>query len=177
MHPGQNYFVRKKWTKIFNICPLFRCFRGIGGQKAKRVCYNSNMAVICPNCHRQYDVTLFQFGQSVACDCGTLIRPFAVGFEPAPLEVPIDGILDLHTFQPGEVKDLVREYLRACGEKGICQVRIIHGKGSGVLRRTVQSILKKLPEVESFETAGLDEGGWGATIVRLKSDKTKNETG
>ena len=86
--------------------------------------------------------------------------------EPVPLL--INGILDLHTFRPGEVKSLVPEYLTECRERGILQVRIIHGKGTGALRRTVESILERLPCVESFRTAGEDAGGWGATIVVLK---------
>jgi DNA-nicking Smr family endonuclease len=88
--------------------------------------------------------------------------------EEEAVEIPIEGTLDLHTFKPSEVKDLVPEYLRECAAKGIFRVRIIHGKGTGVLARTVSSILGKMPEVASFETAGPDEGGWGATIVRLK---------
>ena len=84
-----------------------------------------------------------------------------------PVEYPIDGVLDLHTFHPSEVKELVPEYLRACREKGIYEVRIIHGKGKGVLRRIVHAILDKLPEVESYrKDTGC--GGWGATLVQLK---------
>ena len=86
-----------------------------------------------------------------------------------PVEIPIDGTLDLHTFAPGEVSSLVEEYLRACLEKGIHEVRIIHGKGKGVLRRTVHARLEKNPNVIEF---GLDPGpsGWGATVVRLRAD-------
>ena len=127
------------------------------------------MAVICPNCHRQYDVTLFQFGQGLACDCGTVVNPFGT----AAVEMPMDGVLDLHMFRPSDVRDLVPEYLEACLNKEIYRVRIIHGKGTGTLLRTVRSILKKLPLVESFEPAGEDEGGWGATIVRLRRGETR----
>ncbi len=89
-----------------------------------------------------------------------------------PIEIPIDGTLDLHTFQPGEVKQLVPDYLQECLHKGIYQVRIIHGKGTGTLRRTVHSVLKRLPVVASFNLAEAGGGGWGATIVYLKRDKT-----
>ena len=87
------------------------------------------------------------------------------------VEIPIDGVLDLHTFQPSEVGDLVPEYLDACLAGGISRVRIIHGKGTGVLRRTVQAILGRTPSVASFEQAGPDKGGWGATIVHLRDVK------
>lgn len=88
------------------------------------------------------------------------------GDEPVPL--PITGELDLHTFRPQEIKDLVPEYLAACRERGILQVRIVHGKGIGQLRQTVHSILAKLPEVISFALAGEHFGGWGATMVNLR---------
>ena len=85
-----------------------------------------------------------------------------------PLQLPIDGVLDLHTFQPRQVKDLVLDYLAACQEKGIYQVRIIHGKGIGNLRRTVHAILARHPQVVSFSLDYPQYGGWGATLVRLR---------
>lgn len=95
------------------------------------------------------------------------------GTEPPPdeseaIEVPVDGDLDLHLFQPQDVKDVVTEYLWACRQKGVLDVRVIHGKGTGALRRTVQKLLATLPEVEGFQTASEVDGGWGATWVRLK---------
>jgi len=90
-----------------------------------------------------------------------------------PIELPIDGVLDLHTFKPREIKDLVLDYLAACQERGILQVRIIHGKGIGNLRRTVHSIVSKHPEVISFSLASEPFGGWGATIVHLKRKQTE----
>lgn len=89
----------------------------------------------------------------------------------SPVEQPIDGTLDLHTFQPADVKDLVPEYLAACRERGILQARIIHGKGSGTLRRMVEAVLQKLEYVESFRLAEETGGGWGATIVILRAKR------
>lgn len=85
-----------------------------------------------------------------------------------PLEIPIDGVLDLHTFKPSDVKDLVTDYLAACRAKGIFQVRIIHGKGIGALQRTVHSLLARNPTVQSFALDHPEYGGWGATLVSLK---------
>ena len=85
-----------------------------------------------------------------------------------PLEIPIDGVLDLHTFQPRELPGLLDEYLTACLDEEIRDVRIIHGKGKGILRDRVRSLLKKHPLVESFAEAPLEGGGWGATLVRLR---------
>lgn len=86
----------------------------------------------------------------------------------SPVRIPIDGALDLHAFRAEEVKSLVPEYLEECRRLGIRQVRIIHGKGTGSLRRTVQSLLRNNPYVLSFKTADLGGGGWGATEVILK---------
>jgi DNA-nicking Smr family endonuclease len=79
----------------------------------------------------------------------------------------IDGVLDLHMFPPDQVKDLVRDYLQECLDAGILDLRIIHGKGIGVLRTIVYSILEKHPAVVSVCHPN-DSGCWGATVVRLK---------
>ncbi len=88
--------------------------------------------------------------------------------EEGAVEVPIDGVLDLHTFQPREVKELVPHYLDLCHEKGIFEVRIIHGKGTGTLRRLVHSLLDKNEHVAGYRLAGHGSGSWGATLVDLK---------
>lgn len=85
-----------------------------------------------------------------------------------PSEIPINGVLDLHTFQPSEVRDLIPAYISECLKRDIYSVRIIHGKGQGIMRRIVQSSLRKIPEVTGFRTADEQGGGWGATIVTLR---------
>jgi len=90
-----------------------------------------------------------------------------------PVELPIDGILDLHTFSPKDVKDLVPEYIGECLSRGITEIRIIHGKGTGTLKGIVHGLLKKDPRVASFKDAGLGAGGWGATLVRLADQSSK----
>ncbi|MBO6620926.1 MAG: Smr/MutS family protein [Balneola sp.] len=85
-----------------------------------------------------------------------------------PVELPIDGILDLHLFSPKELGDLIPDYIEACLEKGIYSIRIIHGKGKGVLRRTVHSLLDKNEFVVSYRLAD-DRSSWGATLVELKN--------
>lgn len=91
---------------------------------------------------------------------------------PPDNELPIDGVLDLHTFRPQDMKELVLEYLECCRERGILEVRLIHGKGIGNLRRTVRAILEKHPGVESYGDASPLYGGLGATICRLRAGTT-----
>jgi DNA-nicking Smr family endonuclease len=94
-----------------------------------------------------------------------------------PVELPVDGTLDLHAFHPREAGDLVREYVAACRERGILEVRIVHGKGIGALRRTVHAVLERMPEVESFRLAGEDRGSWGATLVVVRPPHPPQEPG
>lgn len=84
-----------------------------------------------------------------------------------PVALPIDGSLDLHTFSPKELGELVPAYLEECRKRGIYEVRIIHGKGRGNLRRSVHAILARLPDVCDFRLADETGGGWGATLIRL----------
>ena len=88
---------------------------------------------------------------------------------PELVHIPIDGVLDLHMFSPKEAASVVREYIRACIEKGIYDIRIIHGKGKGVLRRTVHALLETHPRVLDF-TIDTGPSSWGTTLVRLKRE-------
>jgi DNA-nicking Smr family endonuclease len=84
------------------------------------------------------------------------------------VEIPIDGVLDLHSFHPRDLSTLVPDYLEECSKRGIKAVRLIHGKGTGAVRKSVHAILARSPLVASFRLAGPDAGGWGATLVDLK---------
>ena len=84
-----------------------------------------------------------------------------------PVHIPIEDWIDLHTFSPKEIPSLLEEYLLECQKKGFREVRIIHGKGTGVQKNIVHSFLKKSPMVESFRSAQPESGGWGATIACL----------
>ncbi len=86
-----------------------------------------------------------------------------------PIELPIDGVLDLHSFAPDEVQELVSDYLDECAARGILEVRLIHGKGTGTLRAMVHAALERHRLVAGFRSAGEAEGGWGATIVSLRA--------
>jgi DNA-nicking Smr family endonuclease len=82
-------------------------------------------------------------------------------------ELPIDGELDLHAFRPEDVAELVHDYLDECVRRGIFEVRIVHGKGKGTLRRTVHAQLERRTDVLEVRLAPEERGGWGATLVTL----------
>jgi len=90
------------------------------------------------------------------------------GDPDTPHRVPIEDRIDLHAFSPGEVRDLVEEYLSQAVSAGYRQVRIIHGRGTGVQRRIVRSILSRHPLVAKYADAPPEGGGWGATTVSLR---------
>lgn len=89
--------------------------------------------------------------------------------EHPPVALPITGELDLHTFRPQDLGELIPAYLGACAEKGLREVRIIHGKGTGTLRTTVHHLLRTSPQVLRFRSGDETSGSWGATIVTLRS--------
>ena len=85
-----------------------------------------------------------------------------------PVELPITDVLDLHSFRPAEVVEVVREDLEAAWGKGLRELRIIHGRGIGVQRQPVRTLLSRDPRVTGFGDAPAEAGGWGATWVRLR---------
>lgn len=93
--------------------------------------------------------------------------------DPEAIEVPVDGCLDLHTFRPNEIGDLIPDYLEECRVRGIYEVRIVHGKGSGALKRGVLALLPRLSGLLDFESGGAGRGEWGATIVHLDPNNDK----
>jgi dsDNA-specific endonuclease/ATPase MutS2 len=84
------------------------------------------------------------------------------------VELPIEGELDLHTFAPHEVKELVADYVDEAARRGVLELRIVHGKGTGALRRLVHAVLERHELVVAFRLADEREGGWGATLVQLR---------
>ena len=85
-----------------------------------------------------------------------------------PIQIPIQDVLDLHTFRPKDIADLLENYFDECIKAGIFSVRVIHGKGKGIQKKQVQRILQKNPTVINFKDAPPEAGGWGATLVQLK---------
>jgi dsDNA-specific endonuclease/ATPase MutS2 len=84
-----------------------------------------------------------------------------------PIVLPIEDSIDLHAFRPEDIPSVVEEYLEQCRQAGLKEVRIIHGRGTGVQRNIVRSILQKHLLVLSFQDAPAEAGGWGATVVVL----------
>ena len=80
----------------------------------------------------------------------------------APVALPLDGTLDLHAFRPEDVGDLVPEWIGACRAAGLRELRVVHGKGTGALRRSVEALLARDPRVRAFRTAAEDGGARGA---------------
>jgi DNA-nicking Smr family endonuclease len=87
---------------------------------------------------------------------------------PGPVALPLDGVLDLHAFDPREVGELVPAWIEESHAAGLRALRIVHGKGTGALRRTVEALLARHPMVASWGPAGEGAGGWGATLVALR---------
>lgn len=87
-----------------------------------------------------------------------------------PIQLPLNGILDLHTFHPREVSAVVEAFIEASAEAGLHDLRIIHGKGIGTLREQVHRLLQSDARVKSYQLASIDAGGWGATLVRLRKE-------
>jgi DNA-nicking Smr family endonuclease len=85
-----------------------------------------------------------------------------------PVALPVEDALDLHAFAPRDIPSVVTEYLEAAAARGFREVRLIHGRGIGVQRTRVRTVLTCHPRVESFADAPPERGGWGATVVRLK---------
>jgi len=89
--------------------------------------------------------------------------------EPDPVSLPIEDSLDLRAFAPKDVRPVVEEYLNAAAARGFHEVRLIHGRGTGLQRATVQGLLAGHPLVERFFDAQPERGGWGATVVLLRT--------
>ena len=85
-----------------------------------------------------------------------------------PVVLPIEDSIDLHTFSPKDIPGVVEEYLEQCRRAGIYEVRIIHGRGKGIQRQIVRSLLENHPLGLSFKDAPLESGGWGSTVVVLR---------
>ena len=90
--------------------------------------------------------------------------------DDAPIRIPIEDVLDLHSFAPRDVRSVVEEYLEQAHARGFSEVRLIHGRGIGAQRASVRALLARHPLVIGFADAPAERGGWGATVVRLRTD-------
>jgi len=89
---------------------------------------------------------------------------------PESVVLPIEDWIDLHAFAPGEIASVVEEYLFQCRRRGLREVRIVHGRGTGTQRRIVRALLARHSDVVAFADASPEAGGWGATRVTLRDD-------
>lgn len=89
------------------------------------------------------------------------------------IAIPIDGTLDLHTFRPDEVRELLPDYISECLARQIYELRIIHGKGRGILRAHVRKVLARDPRVTALRNADESAGSFGATLVSLQQPGSK----
>jgi dsDNA-specific endonuclease/ATPase MutS2 len=90
-----------------------------------------------------------------------------------PVRIPIEDVIDLHTFRPADLPDLIEDYIEACVRAGFTSVRIIHGKGTGTQKRRVRELLRRNRHVRALTDAPPEAGGWGATVVELKRSKER----
>jgi DNA-nicking Smr family endonuclease len=97
-----------------------------------------------------------------------IARPATPGSTGDAVPLPITGELDLHTFQPSDLGELLPAYFEACRARGLREVRVVHGKGIGTLRTTVHTLLRRSPLVLSFRSGDETSGSWGATLVTLR---------
>jgi hypothetical protein len=125
-----------------------------------RVCrYVGVEPIFCPECLAE---TMRPTGKHRA-------QAAPVPAEPEPVVLTPDGTLDLHTFKPSDVDDLISEYVATSAARGLRFIRVVHGKGTGRLKRHVERALAREPLVERFVQADESAGGWGATLVTLRA--------
>jgi dsDNA-specific endonuclease/ATPase MutS2 len=91
-----------------------------------------------------------------------------------PVVIPIEDVIDLHTFRPQDIPDLIENYIAECVRAGFVSIRIIHGKGAGFQKKRVHDLLARNPRVQAFADAPVEAGGWGATIVELIPNAKKD---
>ena len=96
--------------------------------------------------------------------------------EPEPVPLEFTDTLDLHSFLPDQIGDLVRDFLEAAAARGLSRLRIIHGRGTGTQRRRVRALVERDPRVVTFADAPAEAGGWGATVVTLETGSKSPNT-
>jgi len=136
-----------------------------------------NLALACGRCNHQKGVrhdARVASARALEVEAALLQRRAqrfrAPAAEEEAVALEIDGELDLHAFAPEDLARLLPAYFEECRQRGVFSVRLVHGKGTGALRRSIAAALRKDPGVERFESAGEKEGGWGATWVYLSRD-------